>query len=58
MTNAEKFEEIFGLEPDTTQCPIEDCSKCPLYDEEYYCTETWWESEYKERGITHEDKQP
>lgn len=58
MTNAEKYKEIFGFEPDTTSCPTEECGNCPLR----HCTKmseetgiktsllikAWWSGEYKE----------
>lgn len=50
MTNAEKFEEVFGLIPDYTACPTRSCSECPTYNKGYDCSAKWWESEYKERG--------
>lgn len=46
MTNAEKFSEVFGFEPNE-ECPFpsrvclehESCNGCPL--------DGWWEKEYK-----------
>ena len=29
MTNAEKYKEVFGLDPDTNTCPTMNCSDCP-----------------------------
>lgn len=60
MTNAEKFENIFGFKPDT-EFSIFDCpedyagSQCPYYEEldgGCHCEE-WWNEEYKPnaRGI-------
>ena len=51
MTNAEKFEQIFGQKPDMSECPFEwepDCAKCEgrisgLWD----CHEKFWNAEYK-----------
>lgn len=54
MTNAEKFKEVFGFEPDPdvenefcifteTDCEkmgVQDCDDCPNND--------WWDHEYKE----------
>ena len=50
MTNAEKYQEVFGIEPDTVACPTKQCFNCPNYDPNrtpFKCTETWWQSEYK-----------
>lgn len=55
MTNAEKFKETFGFEPDVDFCPFE----CPELYASYKCKyfeeldggchcETWWNEEYKE----------
>lgn len=43
MTNAEKYQEVFGLIPDTSNCPTEDCSFCPNRCNSY----VWWNEEYK-----------
>ena len=50
MTNAEKFENTFGIKPDTEfgilNCPED---QCPYYEEldgGCHC-ETWWNEEYK-----------
>ena len=56
MTNAEKYEEVFGLKADTSVCPTEDCHICPCASIDKYgnisceaaCTYSWWSSEYKE----------
>ena len=52
MTNAEKFEEVFGFKPDVEfgviDCPHE-TSKCPYYeklDGGCHC-ESWWNETYK-----------
>lgn len=52
MTNAEKYEEVFGFEhPD---CPTWHCPSCPVFKEcsEHHFSEIsyikWWNSEYKE----------
>lgn len=29
MTNAEKYQEVFGFPPDRGNCPTEDCKFCP-----------------------------
>ncbi len=57
MTNAEKYYEIFGVEPDTSGCPTERCSNCPLRQCSKIAEDTgikitevvkaWWKSEYK-----------
>lgn len=57
MTNAEKFEEVFGFEPDTFRCPTYGCDKCPISnvcnnntkDFHYSDRQKWWYSEYKEK---------
>ena len=48
MTNAEKYKEVFGLEPDIMACPTNECAKCPgvCYGALSVCT--WWNEEYKE----------
>ena len=56
MTNAEKYEEVFGFPPLIGECPTIDCKKCPLrnlHKGEWYCStledkHNWWQSEYKE----------
>lgn len=52
MTNAEKFEEVFGAKPTTVHCPIlyrEDCKNCKGFGNSLNCFESdWWNSEYKE----------
>lgn len=52
MTNAEKFEEVFGFKPDT-EFGVIDCSlkksECPYYEEldgGCHC-ELWWNETYK-----------
>lgn len=53
MTNAEVFEKVFGVEPDTNSVPFYCNSKCPSYDGTL-CTgsspkcygEEWWEEEF------------
>ena len=54
MTNAEKFEEVFGVEPDKGCCVLE-CETmsypCEYFDESKggcTCNE-WWYENYKER---------
>ncbi len=52
MTNAEKYKEVFGFEPDIKSCPTDNCNVCPLANQKY-CTENksdWWNSEYKENN--------
>jgi len=53
MTNAEKFKEVFGVEPDEESmaiaCPI-DGRSCKYQSEMGSChCEAWWLDEYKER---------
>ena len=52
MTNAEKYKEIFGFEPDKGSCPTRLCKRCPLSpDSKSPCPAGypyhWWELEYK-----------
>lgn len=49
MTNAEKFKEVFGAEPDKDNCPFNYCrhEKCPGEDE-LSCSYMFWDAEYKE----------
>lgn len=55
ITNAEKFEEVFGFKPDTEfgiiNCPQDHAgSQCPYYEEldgGCHC-ETWWNEEYRD----------
>ena len=58
MTNAEKFEEVFGLVPNTESmvllCNIIPNPKCPYYEEvdgSCHC-DTWWSEEYESKHIT------
>lgn len=55
MTNAEKYQEVFGVYPDPSMCPAEDCIYCPCNpskgDPELCAggsTYEFWNSEYKE----------
>lgn len=52
MTNAEKYKEIFGFEPDMSACPTNNCKNCPRSDIRSICRNTdtlnWWEEDYKE----------
>ena len=54
MTNAEKFEKVFGAKPNIVHCPIlcrKDCKKCKGYGNSLDCCGSdWWNSEYKEEG--------
>ena len=54
MNNAEKFKEVFGVEPDIDNCPL----KCDNQDSESFrfsqCVNhcdrfKWWFQEYKEK---------
>lgn len=57
MTNAEKYEEVFGVPPDITRCPTADCDKCFLGKKkrkkgQWWCVTgedimNWWNSKYK-----------
>ena len=58
MTNAEKYEEVFGFPPAALICPTSVCANCPLYqtntdtdyiDPDCCCPniENWWNSEYR-----------
>ena len=47
MTNAEKYQEVFGFPPDKGCCPAERCEICPGHAEECLCTFKWWDEEYK-----------
>ena len=47
MTNAKKFEEVFGFAPDCCECPTYSCDNCPS-DNWGNCASRWWNSEYKE----------
>lgn len=53
MTNAEKFEEVFGIKPDMESLVI-DCPKVPSRDCIYWkigChCELWWYEKYKENA--------
>lgn len=54
MTNAEKYKEVFGLDPDTNTCPTMNCSDCPyrkdndVFPDCFNSCSGWWLSEYKE----------
>jgi hypothetical protein len=54
MTNAEKYQEVFGFPPDKGSCPAEDCHVCPINNcsEDFGRESTfeWWDEEYK--GVT------
>ena len=55
MTNAEKFEEVFGVKPDTESmvidCPSEvkePCSSgCKYYEDSGCHCDAWWHEKYK-----------
>ena len=56
MSNAEKFKEVFGFEPNQKACPFVECNNtCPNY-EHWCCQEMWWKLEYKgaDKEIKHE----
>lgn len=50
MTNAEKYEEVFGMKMEFNTCPCIECSNCKVCTD--LCSEEkrvkWWNSEYKE----------
>ena len=57
MTNADKFEEVFGFEPKIADCVAVDCLQCPIADWKRldFCegcgknVKKWWyHTEYKE----------
>ena len=52
MTNAEKYEEVFGFKPDTYSCPTRYCKNCPE-DKSRSCRLNdnirWWKREYNGR---------
>lgn len=47
MTNAQKYAEVFGFDPDTSQCPANDCEDCPCVMIASCRVQTWWNSQYK-----------
>ena len=55
MTNAEKYEEVFGMPVDNSNCPTSSCKACPCagitIDGYTECigasTYEWWKEEYK-----------
>ncbi len=49
MTNAEKYNEIFGFPPDTSNCPTESCKICPGNTGEPLCGCKWWGEEYNKQ---------
>ena len=50
MTNAQKYEEVFGFPPDKG-CPTAKCTFCPLHEESDCNCEEWWNSEYEESEV-------
>ena len=57
MTNAEKYKEVFGLEPDCSMCPTANCDNCPEFTECHgpsVMKVHWWNEEYKESETDHE----
>ena len=52
MTNAEKYEEVFGMEVNQMSCPTKYCEDCPLHTPMDVCKpfNEFWDSEYK--GVT------
>ena len=54
MTNAEKFEKVFGYFPDTSadvcECPEYSAGESCKYNDDYGChCEDWWLEEYNEK---------
>lgn len=49
MTNYEKYKEVFGFPPDTSNCPTNQCDICPGNDN-FRCASNvnFWYKEYKE----------
>ena len=51
MTNAEKFEEVFGIKPDvesmTIDCPPTMTRDCKYFENNGCHCEAWWQEEYK-----------
>lgn len=51
MTNAEKFKEVFGVDPDMSVCPLYACSDMCKYNRGPQgpgCSYSWWNDEFKE----------
>ncbi len=54
MTNADKYEEVFGMPVDKSNCPTSDCIQCPCADvaDDHAvhcvarCVFEWWDQEY------------
>ena len=55
MTNAEKYNEVFGFPPDKESCPTKSCDICPGHVEECLCNCKWWDEEYTEERPQAED---
>lgn len=57
MTNAEKYKEVFGFEPDMKSCPTYKCLECPCCEVigcKHVCgkdTRAWWQDDYKEVNV-------
>lgn len=48
MTNAEKYKEVFGFEPEREICPTAYCKNCPVDGQDCGKDYKWWDEEYKE----------
>ena len=54
MTNAEKYKEVFGMDPETKSCPTHVCLECPCcknVEGKNICsldTRAWWQDDYKD----------
>lgn len=54
MTNAQKYEEVFGFPPDKVGCPTKTCDECPVNGKNLLspcACEKWWNSKYKEPEV-------
>ncbi len=62
MTNAEKYEEVFGMPVDPSMCPTLNCDICPCCSKDNFgniacvsaCTYEWWKSDYKMQDMSGE----
>lgn len=63
MTNAEKYNEVFGMPADTSNCPTSNCYICPCCHRDnqgcVFCVGgdiyTWWNDEYKMKAGNNND---
>ena len=56
ITNAEKYKEVFGFEPEKTMCPTPDCEKCPNRKYGFSCRGElkWWDISFTESEAENE----